>query len=77
MEINEFLKNFAQVFDDTDPSEIKSETSFRDLDEWGSLTGLAVLNMIVKKYGVKVTPAELRACVTIADVHALVESKLV
>ena len=33
-------------------------------------------NMIVKKYGVKIAPAELKACVTIKDVFDVVQSKL-
>ena len=33
------------------------------------------LNMCAKEYGVKMLPAELKACVTIQDVYDLVESK--
>ena len=44
MILDEFVKMFADQFDDTDPSEIKAETYFRELDEWSSLTGLAVIN---------------------------------
>ena len=51
MEIKEFIKDFADQFDDTEFEEFKPETDYReDLDEWSSLTGLAILNMIDKKY---------------------------
>jgi acyl carrier protein len=73
--MEEFIKNFANQWDETDASEFTPECEFHELEEWSSLVGLAILNMIVKKYGVKVAPAELKACVTIADVYALVESK--
>jgi len=76
MELNEFLKNFANQFDETDPSEIKAETVYRDLDEWSSLLGLAILNMISKKYEVKITPTEIKGTVTVEDVYNLVQSKL-
>ena len=33
MELKEFVEKFAEQFDDTDPSEIKADTRFRDLDE--------------------------------------------
>ena len=76
MEMNEFLKNFANQWDETEEEVFTPDCVFHDLEEWSSLVGLAILNMIVKKYGVKVAPAELKAAVTIKDVYNLVQSKL-
>lgn len=77
MEINEFIRNFADQFDDTKLEEFKPETDYRnDLDEWSSLTGLAILNMIDKKYGVKITASEIKSTTIIQDVYDLVVSKL-
>lgn len=76
MEMNEFLKNFAAQWDETEMSEFTPDCVFHDLEEWSSLTGLAILNMIAKKYSVKIAPAELKAAVTIKDVYNLVQSKL-
>lgn len=73
--MREFLENFANQWDDTDLEVFTPECEFHELEEWSSLTGLAILNMIAKKYGVKVVPAELKACVTIQDVYDLVQSK--
>lgn len=73
--MEEFIKQFADQFDDTESSVFSAETHFHDLEEWGSLTGLAVLNMIAKKYGVKVSPAELKACETIQNVYDLIQTK--
>lgn len=75
MEIKEFIENFANQWDDTEPEVFTPECEFHELDEWGSLIGLAIMNMIAKKYGVKIAPAELKACVTIADVYNLIQSK--
>lgn len=75
MEINDFIKNFANQFDETDASEIQAETNFRELDEWSSLVALAVLNMIGKKYEVKLSPEEMRTTSVVQDLFALVESK--
>lgn len=77
MEINEFLQNFAAQWDDTDQEVFIPECQFHKLEEWSSLIGLAILNMIVKKYGVKITPSELRSCVTIQDLYGIVISKQV
>ena len=75
MELNEFVKHFANQFDDTDPSEISAETSFRDLDEWSSLIGLSVLNMIEKKCVVNFTFDDMRNANTVQDLYDIVTSK--
>ena len=73
--MEEFIKNFAQQWDETELEVFTPECEFHELEEWSSLTGLAILNMIAKKYGVKLAPAELKACVTIQDVYDLIQSK--
>lgn len=73
--MKEFIKNFANQFDDTDLSEFAPDTLFRDLEEWSSLTGLAVMNMVKKKYGVKLTILDLRSANTIEDLYHVVSSK--
>ena len=73
--MEEFINNFANQWDETELEVFTSECEFHELEEWSSLTGLAILNMIAKKYGVKLAPAELKACVTIQDVYDLIQSK--
>ena len=48
MELNDFVANFAEQFDDTDPSEIQAETIFRDLEEWSSLVGMSVIALLLR-----------------------------
>ena len=74
--MEEFIKNFANQWDETEPEAFTPDCVFHDLDEWSSLTGLAILNMIAKKYSVKIAPAELKACVTIKDIYNLIQSKM-
>ena len=76
MSLDEFVKMFADQFEDTDPSNIIPETYFRELEEWSSLTGLAVMNIIAKKFNVKISPEELKSCEMIDDIYQLVQSKL-
>ena len=75
MNMQEFVVNFANQFDETELEVFAPETSFRELEEWSSLTGLAVLNMIAKKYEVKITPAELKSVETVEALYNLVASK--
>ena len=76
MDANEFIKNFAAQFDDTDASEFNLETRFRELDEWSSLNALAILNMIGKKYSVILKPEEMKLTNTVQELFDLVLSKL-
>ena len=75
MELNNFIANVANQFDDTDISVFKSDINFRELDEWSSLNALAILNMISKKYGIHITPDEMRTANTIQELFELVQSK--
>lgn len=76
MEINEFIKRFANQFDETDENEFLPETRFRDLEEWSSLIGMGIMNDIWKKYGVKITMMDFMSISTIAELFELVKSKL-
>lgn len=75
MDIKEFIQYFAEQFDETEFEEFQPETAYRDLDEWSSLNGLAILNMIDKKYGVKLTNSEVKGTSTIQELFDLVVSK--
>lgn len=76
METNEFIKNFAAQFDDTDAAEFTMNTRFRELEEWSSLNALAILNMIGKKYSVILKPEEMKATNTVQELFDLLQSKL-
>lgn len=75
MELNEFVENFADLFDDTDPSEITASTVFHDLDEWSSLTGMGCIALAKTQYGKTITGAELKMCVTVEDAFNLINNK--
>lgn len=75
MELNEFVAQFAEQFDDTDASEITANCEFHELDEWSSLTGMSVIAFVKTTYGKTITGSELRACDTVEDVFNLVSSK--
>ena len=75
MELKEFIANFAELFDDTDPSEITPDTFFHDLDEWSSLAGMGVIAMVKTAYDKSVTGKELRECETVEDIFNLVATK--
>ncbi len=75
MELNEFVAQFAEQFDDTDASEIQATTLFHDLDEWSSLIGMGVIALAKTEYGKSITGMELKACKTVEDVFNLIKNK--
>lgn len=75
MEINEFISNFADQLDDTNVSDIQSDTVFKELEEWSSLTAMGIIAMVKTVYGKSITGKEIRSCDTIEDLFNLVSSK--
>lgn len=75
MEINDFLTNFAEQFDDTDASEIQADTKFHELEEWSSLTGMSVIAMAKTQYGKTITGKEIRESETVEDLFNIIASK--
>lgn len=75
MELKEFIDSFVEQFDDTEASEITSDTKFKDLDEWSSLIAMGVIALVRTQYGKTVTGKDIRACETVKDLFELVLSK--
>lgn len=75
MEIKEFIENFANQFDDTDASEIKAETVFKDLDEWSSLIALSVIAMVDEEYDITIKGDDIRNSNTVEDLFNAVKAK--
>lgn len=75
MVITEFIEKFADIFDDTDVSELAPETNFRELDEWSSLSALGVLAMADEEFDVELSGSELRSVNTIQELFDLLSSK--
>ena len=71
MDKNEFLANFAESFDDTDPNEIQFDTKFRDLDEWSSLSVILVIAFFDMEFGKQIDNIAIREADTILDLYNL------
>ena len=76
MELNEFIENFANQFEDTEASVFTSETKFRDLDEWSSLIALSVIAMIDEEYDVTINGEDMKSATTVQDLFNIVNSKV-
>ena len=75
MTLDEFVKEFAYQFDDTEPEEIEATTEYHELEEWSSMIALSVLNMVEKKCGKHITFDDVKAAVTVEDLYNAVQTK--
>lgn len=75
MTLNEFIEAFAEEFEDTEMSEFKADTVYKDLDEWDSLTALSIITMVDDQLDKTITGADLRAHDTIEDLYNFVMNK--
>lgn len=74
MDIKDFIKNFAEQFEDTETELFNPETRFRDLDEWCSFMALSEMAMIKTEYDVAISAQEMRNAETIMDLFNIVMS---
>jgi len=73
--MEKFLENFAAQYDDTDASEFRANTEFKNLAEWSSLTALSIIAMIDEEYDVQLKGDDIRISSTIEELFNLVNSK--
>ena len=76
MNIQDFIKNFSNEFDETPAEQIMPETKFRELEEWSSLIALSIIAFVDQEYDVRLTGDEIRKCETVNDIYATVANKV-
>lgn len=75
MELNEFVQHFGGEFDDTPIETFKSDTVFKDIPEWGSLTALSIIAMVDETYEKQITGEDIRNSNTIEDLFNIIKNK--
>lgn len=76
MQINDFIQNVANQFEDTDPALITASTDFKALDEYSSLIALSLIAMVDEEYDVTLKGDDIRNAATVADLFQTVQSKV-
>ena len=76
MNTQEFVQNFANLFDETDTSEITCSTEFKNLEEWSSLIALSVIAMADEEYNIKLKGDDIKAAHTVEDLYNVVKSRM-
>ena len=75
MELNEFIENFADIFDDVDASTLTADTKFRDIDEWSSLSTLGVIALADEAFDVDLKGEDMRAANTVGELYDIIKNK--
>ena len=76
MDLKDFIENFANQFDDTELSEFKEETIYKELDEWSSLIALSIIAMIDEEYDITINGDDIRNSDTIKDLFNTIKAKV-
>lgn len=75
MDLQQFIQQFAEQFDDTDVETFSAETKFKELDEWSSLIALSVIAMIDDEYDVQIKGDDVRNAETVGQLFEIVKNR--
>ena len=73
--MEEFIKNFYEILEDTEAHEINQNTDFKNLDDWDSMTSLMLIAMVDEKYEKQIDGKDLKESITLEDLYIRIQSK--
>ena len=76
MTISNFIETLESEFDELEPGTLKTDTNFRDLDEWSSMHALIIIALIDTDYDVTITGEDLSNIETVSELYAIVEARM-
>lgn len=76
MNIEKFVSEFAEQFDEIQTDEFTAYTLFKENVEWSSMTALSVIAMVDDNYSVRLTGDDVRKSLTIKDIYNIVVLKV-
>jgi acyl carrier protein len=76
MDLNTFIKQMADQFDNSSDIEFKAETIFKEIDEYSSLTALNIISMIDDEYDVYLKGDDIRNSNTIEELFERIKQRI-
>tara|TARA_B110000240_G_C13424756_1_gene421082 strand:+ start:633 stop:857 length:225 start_codon:yes stop_codon:yes gene_type:complete len=73
--MKDFIENFKEILDEPEEINLSSKTTFKDIDEWDSLTNLSLMAMVDSDYNVKLNADDINKSDTLSDLFNLIKSK--
>lgn len=76
MEINAFIEQVSEQFDDLNGMVLSADTAFREVPGWCSIVALSIIAMVDEEYAVTLKGDDVRSARTIQDLfNAVLEKK--
>ncbi len=75
MDKADFLLQIDDLFENADGT-AQLDSVIKDLPGWSSLTFVGLIALVDDEFGVAIAPGEILSAVTLADLAAVIESKL-
>jgi len=75
MDLDNFLKKFAEQVEESEVRNIRADANFKLLDTWDSLTLMSVQVMVEEEFNVKLSPQDFKSATTIAELYYLIQKK--
>lgn len=71
MELESFIKHFAEANEIENADALSAETEFRSLKEWSSLSIMMTIAFFDEEFGVEIGGTDIKKCTTISDLYEL------
>lgn len=75
MNLNAFIEQVGEQFDDLGGITLTAETAFREVPGWCSIVALSIISMVDEEYDVQLKGDDIRAAKTIKDIFDVVASR--
>jgi len=75
MNIEDFIKNIENEFDDMTPGKLKPESIYREMFDWNSVNALTMIAMVDCEYDVRLGVDDFLNSKTIQDLFNVVVAK--
>ncbi len=74
MELKIFIEKLAEQFDETPAEVFNADTEFKELEEWASISALAIIAMVDEEFGITIKAEEIRSVDTVSELYDLIVS---
>lgn len=72
MELQAFIKKFAEAIEVENVDALTAETEFHELEEWSSLSVMLIIAFYDEEFDKQIGDIDIRKCTTIQDLYNLV-----
>lgn len=71
MQISEFIEKLAEAIEIENVEALSSETVFKELDEWSSLSVMLIIAFFDEEFDKQIEEKDIKSATTISDLYQL------